>query len=302
MSMGVAWPADIRPPEHAASRKELPQRALGGCIGDMGVNRQAPDAHGREVPSQKGTIASAHSRALRGLWWTLVLSWRLGVAGVWRGGGGAGWRAPRRATQAIHLAHEVRDGGRRGRAGLCGVTSVDSVRCHEVKVGPARAGLCGVTSADSVCSPGRLQAARWTSSAPAPGVGMGAARVWVDACDGDLTSTSRSLLRIRKRLTQTWTWTRSRVAVGPDRSTPGRRTATGPADSSFNGPGPVRSHNPRTDMASIGTDVKRPTRRVVTLQYEVHVGGGHVAAYGIQIGLGDRPRIGRETNLDPTDM
>ena len=36
-------------------------------IGDKGVNRQVPDAHGRKVTQPKGTIASAHSRALRGL-------------------------------------------------------------------------------------------------------------------------------------------------------------------------------------------------------------------------------------------
>ncbi len=53
MSMGVAWPADIGPPEHAASRKKRAQRALGGYWRQEGVNRQVPDAHGREVPFQK---------------------------------------------------------------------------------------------------------------------------------------------------------------------------------------------------------------------------------------------------------
>ena len=51
--MGVASQADIRPPEHAASREELAQRVHSEGIGDKGMNRQVPGAPGREVPSQK---------------------------------------------------------------------------------------------------------------------------------------------------------------------------------------------------------------------------------------------------------
>ena len=83
MNMGVASQADIRPPEHAAPRKELAQRVHSEGIGGKGVNRQVPGAHGREVPSQK---VRSPSRALRGPCWTWVLSWRLGSGGGGRRG------------------------------------------------------------------------------------------------------------------------------------------------------------------------------------------------------------------------
>jgi len=118
MSMGVAGQADIRPPEHAASRKERAQRALEGYWRQEGVNRQVPDAHGREVPSQKRYDRQCPYSSVA--WAVVDLGWRPGSGGA-RGGA----RAARAAYEpARHLAHEAKVGGR-GRGSVWGVTSVD---------------------------------------------------------------------------------------------------------------------------------------------------------------------------------
>jgi hypothetical protein len=82
MSMGVAGQADIRPPEHAASRKERAQRALGGYWRQEGVNRQVPDAHGREVPSQKRYDRQCPYSSVA---WAVVDLGALLASGKWRG-------------------------------------------------------------------------------------------------------------------------------------------------------------------------------------------------------------------------
>ena len=123
MSMGVAGQADIRPPEHAASRKERAQRALGGYWRQEGVNRQVPDAHGREVPSQKRYDRQCPYSSVA---WAVVDLGALLASGKWRGA-----RAARAVYEpARHLAHEVKVGGR-GLGSVWSHISGQVVRCHE---------------------------------------------------------------------------------------------------------------------------------------------------------------------------